>query len=390
MLANYASDHKKSKGRLYNEKKSKNRNDFQRDRDRILHSSSFRRLEYKTQVFVNYESDHFRTRLTHSLEVAQISRTIAKKLKVDQDLTEAIALSHDIGHPPFGHAGEAALNNAMKKYNGFDHNAQALKILTEIEGPYAEFDGLNLTYETLEGLVKHNGIIKANNMNHYIKKYNKKHNLDLQQQPSIEAQIAAIADDIAYNNHDIDDGIRSGLLQEENLYEVEIIKNAFLEVDNKYPNLSGKKRLFEMRRRVYSAMVDDVIANSLNNFLKAKINNLNDVKNSKKILVDFTKEMTKQVLTLKKILRDNVYNHPKISLNNNKAKRIISDLFNFYFENPDLIPSYKELSPAQKNKKQDIAYFVSDYISGMTDRYAIQKHQENFDLYYLQQNFKVS
>jgi dGTPase len=388
MLKQYACDWQKSRGRLFEEEVSKNRTPFQRDRDRIIHSSSFRRLEYKTQVFVNHESDHFRTRLTHSLEVAQIARVIAKKLELDQDLAEAVALSHDIGHPPFGHAGEDALNEAMKKFKGFDHNAQALKIVTELEDPYADYDGLNLSFECLEGILKHNGPIKLSSKTpEYIKEFNKIYNLDLKKNASMEAQIAAISDDIAYNNHDIDDGFRAGLLKEEDLLSVEIIADAFEEVDKKYGKIKKHKRLHEMRSIIYSALVNDVISETEVNLKKYKIETYEDVRNCTKQIVTFSKEIERQVLLLKKILMNKIYTHPKIQITTKKAFVIIKDLFEFYVNNSDCLEGEVREKYDEANKNQNKMVVIADYISGMTDRFAIIKHRELFDLHYLEKKF---
>ena len=381
MLASYASNHKNSGGRLYQEADSKNRTSFQRDRDRIIHSFSFRRLEYKTQVFMNYESDHFRTRLTHSLEVAQIARTIARKLKLDQDLAEASALAHDIGHPPFGHAGEQALNELMKKYGGFDHNAQALKILTKLEAPYAAFDGLNLTRETLASIIKHNGPIKGFETPKIITAYNKIHNLELKKYPSLEAQIAAISDDIAYNNHDIDDGIRAKLLQEKDLMQVKMIAESFAEIDQKYPQLETNKRIYEVRRIIYSKMVDDVIATTEANLKKYQIKSLTEIKNARKPLCQFSTEMGSQVTELKQILRKKLYTHPEVYLMNRKAYRLIIELFEYFMANHGSIPLEIKARFEQKKQQKDQARVICDYISGMTDRYAIEQHRKFFDLY---------
>lgn len=381
MLASYASNHKNSGGRLYQEADSKNRTSFQRDRDRIIHSFSFRRLEYKTQVFMNYESDHFRTRLTHSLEVAQIARTIARKLKLDQDLAEASALAHDIGHPPFGHAGEQALNELMKKYGGFDHNAQALKILTKLEAPYAAFDGLNLTRETLASIIKHNGPIKGFKTPKIITAYNKIHNLELKKYPSLEAQIAAISDDIAYNNHDIDDGIRAKLLQEKDLMQVKMIAESFAEIDQKYPQLETNKRIYEVRRIIYSKMVDDVIATTEANLKKYQIKSLTEIKNARKPLCQFSTEMSSQVIELKQILRKKLYTHPEVYLMNRKAYRLIIELFEYFMANHGSIPLEIKARFEQKKQQKDQARVICDYISGMTDRYAIEQHRKFFDLY---------
>jgi dGTPase len=388
MLASYASKPQNLENRLHPENPSKNRTSFQRDRDRIIHSLSFRRLEYKTQVFVNYESDHFRTRLTHSLEVAQIARTITRKLNLDQDLAEACALAHDIGHPPFGHSGENALNDLMQKYGGFDHNAQALKILTKLEAPYAAYDGLNLTKETLAGIIKHNGPLTGFNIPKIITEYNNSHDLELKKYPSLEAQIAAISDDIAYNNHDIDDGIRAKLLHEKDLSHIKIIAESFAEVDKIYPILAPYKRVYEARRRVYSKMVDDVILTTEENIKNAKIESLADIQNAKKALCSFSKEMALEVLELKKTLREKVYTHPDVSLMNRKAYRLISELFQFFLENHDCIPEEISLKFQQKKHKKERARVLCDYISGMTDRYALEQHRKFFDLYSYDKSFK--
>ncbi len=389
MLASFATNHKNSKGRLHKEAASKNRSPFQRDRDRIIHSQSFRRLEYKTQVFVNYESDHFRTRLTHSLEVAQISRAIAKKLKLDQDLAECLALAHDIGHPPFGHAGEDALNIVMKNYGGFDHNAQALKILTKLEDPYAEYSGLNLSFETLEGIIKHNGPLKnAKKLPKAIKDYNALHNLELKLNPGLEAQIAALADDIAYNNHDIDDGLRSGLLKEKTIRESKLVDSAYAQVDKKYPKLAEHKRLHEMRRIIYSILVDDVISETEKNLERYKIVTLEDIRKRKKPIANFSAGVFKEIIKLKKILRQEVYTDPEVQIMNNKAHLIITDLFDFYFSNQECIAKQYLSRLATKRTKRDQARVICDFIAGMTDRYAIKKHQQIFDLYSLKPNFK--
>jgi len=388
MLVSYACDYRESKGRYYDELESENRTPFQRDRDRIIHSQSFRRLEYKTQVFVNYESDHFRTRLTHSLEVAQISRAISKKLNLDQDLSEALSLAHDIGHPPFGHAGEEALNHVMKKYNGFDHNAQALKILTKLEDPYAEYDGLNLTFETLEGIIKHNGPIKGLGVPKIILDYNKKHDLDLKRYSCLEAQIAALSDDIAYNNHDIDDGMRAGLLKEEDLLHIDLVAKAFAHIDKKYPDLARHKRLHEVRRIIYSAMVDDVISETQKALQELNIQTSEDIRNAKEMIARFSAKILDQVLELKRVLREKVYTHPRVSIMNKKAYKIISELFGFYLDNPDCIPSSIAERYKRKSNKKDQARVICDYIAGMTDRFAIQQHQAVFDLYSLNQSFK--
>jgi dGTPase len=375
MLKKYACLYKNSQGRVFKEKPSQYRTPFQRDRDRIIHSRSFRRLEYKTQVFVNFESDHFRTRLTHSLEVAQISKALARKLYLDENLAEAISLAHDLGHPPFGHAGEKALNQAMTKFSGFDHNVQGFKILVKLDSPYAEYNGLNLTYETLDGLLKHNGPLTGK-IAKIIKNYQENYNFNLDKYPSLEAQISALSDDIAYNNHDIDDGFAAQMLNEEDLKTIPFIARAIKQVNNKYKNLNNYRKLHEIRRILYSTMVDDVIRNTRNNLKKYQINNYLDVINSPVLLADFSIEMKEQIIMLKKLLYKKIYNHKKVAIMSCKAQKIVTDIFNFYFENPDCLGSklnndnIKELTQHQK------AWIICDYIAGMTDRFAVKKHRE--------------
>ena len=383
-MQKYACDFKKSKGRMYSEKESKTRNLFQRDRDRIIHSQSFRRLEYKTQVFVNHESDHFRTRLTHSLEVAQIGRAISSNLGLDTDLTEAISLAHDIGHPAFGHAGEDALKIEMAEYGGFDHNAQALKILTKLEDPYASFDGLNLSFETLSGIVKHNGPIEINDKTpEYIVSFNKKYDLDLAHYASLESSVAAISDDIAYNNHDIDDGIRSGIICLEDLFSVDFIYDAWKFIDKKYPNVKYNKKLQETRRVIYSALVKDVIRQTEENIKGFSIESYEDIMKVNKPLVAFSVAMEEQVAKLKSILMAKLYRHPQIYKMRNKAYTVIKDLFVFYMENEKCLDFDKQEELSFCKGKKEKAKYICDYISGMTDRFAIRHHQEVFDLYNL-------
>ena len=374
MLKKYACLYKNSQGRIFREKPSQYRTPFQRDRDRIIHSRSFRRLEYKTQVFVNFESDHFRTRLTHSLEVAQISKALARKLYLDENLAEAISLAHDLGHPPFGHAGEKALNQAMANFSGFDHNVQGFKILVKLDSPYAEYNGLNLTYETLDGLLKHNGPLTGK-IAKIIQNYQENHNFNLTKYPSLEAQISALSDDIAYNNHDIDDGFAAKMLDEDDLKIIPFIAKAIKQVNNKYNNLDNYRKLHEIRRILYSKMVDDVIRNTRNNLKKYQINNYLDVINSPVLLADFSTEMKEQITMLKKLLYQKIYNHKKVAIMSCKAQKIVTDIFNFYFENPACLGNKFNNNLANLTQHQK-AWVICDYISGMTDRFAVKKHRE--------------
>ncbi len=390
MLKKYACKHQESKGRLFVEKSANNRTAFQRDRDRIVHSQSFRRLEYKTQVFVNYESDHFRTRLTHSLEVAQIARVLAKKLGLDEDLTEAIALAHDIGHPPFGHAGEYILHNLSKKYYGFDHNANALKIVTSLESPYAEFEGLNLSFEVLEGIIKHNGIIKIDkNTPYYLKKYNKIYDLKLAKYPSLEAQIAGFSDDIAYNNHDIDDGFNARLITVEDFDSVDLVKNAFLLVEKKYgKEISFSKKIHQARGIIYTAMIDDIINTTSDNIKKHQVNSVQDIYNHKKMIAGFSAKMKQEIKKIKKILFEKIYHHHEIAIMSKKSDTILTDLFNFYQKNPNCLEKHlQELYKRAKNKNEQIE-IITDYLAGMTDRFAIKQHKKIFDLYSFESKFR--
>ncbi|PIR39731.1 MAG: deoxyguanosinetriphosphate triphosphohydrolase [Alphaproteobacteria bacterium CG11_big_fil_rev_8_21_14_0_20_39_49] len=388
-LAPYACDFLKSKGRIYPEERSNNRSDFRRDCDRIIHSTAFRRLEYKTQVFVNHEGDHYRTRLTHSLEVAQIARSISRNLSLNEDLAESLALAHDLGHTPFGHAGEEALREAAKDYCGFDHNAQTLKVLTHLEDKYAAFDGLNLTWESLEGIVKHNGPITGKyrdkerydgNVHPVISKIDDQFNLQLDKFPSAEAQIASFADDIAYNNHDIDDGIRARLFTVNDVKKLPIVGNMFRELTNEFTNLSESRLIHEANRRMINRMVVDLTRYTLKNIKDFNIKTVDDIRNLDRPVVGFSKGMYENVKTIKEFLNENMYKHYKVSRMTSKAKRIIQDLFAILNSEPECLPSDwrdKALNAENANKRSEV---VVDYIAGMTDRYAIDEHKKLFDL----------
>lgn len=373
MFSSFASHPENSKGRLYPEGDCKFRSVYGRDRDRIINSASFRRLQYKTQVFVNHEGDHYRTRMTHSLEVAQIARWIASGLDCNKDLAEVVSLAHDLGHTPFGHAGEDILNEKMKDFGGFSHNAHTLKIITKLEKSYIDFDGLNLSWEMLEGVVKHNGAIRdLSKVHNYIKEYNSKHDLDLARSPSIEAQISAISDDIAYNNHDIEDGIRAGLFAVENLFDLPFVGVRFKEILDKNPKIRLELLVSEAKRKMVSDMVFDVIENTQKNISKYKIKTSEDVRNFENSLVHFSDEMENAHQSLKKFLMQNMYRHPKVNEMTNSAHKIISKLFDFFMENPENLPEYHQTSNA--NQKQN-AINVADYIAGMTDRFAIRQYE---------------
>ena len=364
-LAPYASNPEDSKGRLYPEASSKGRNCFQRDRDRILHASAFRRLKGKTQVFVVHEDEDYRTRLTHTLEVSQIARSIAREMLLNEDLTEALALSHDLGHSPFGHAGEEALNDCMNEYGGFDHNAQSLKTVTYLERSYAQFNGLNLSWEALEGLAKHNGPITGDKVPEYIKEYNQKHDLLLHTFPSAEAQVAALCDDIAYNSHDIADGLHAGLFTPEQISEVPFIGEAFAEVNKLYPNLDFYRKVHESVRRLINAMVNDVVEESRKRLGDLAPKSADAVRELSLNVISFSDAMAENDRQIKTFLFPHMYRHYKVRRATSKGRRIIKDLFNLYLSEPDIFHSDKDTVMGKPKTEQ--AFIISDYIAGLTD-----------------------
>lgn len=365
-LAPYAANPEQSIGRVYDEQPSSTRNAFQRDRDRIIHSTAFRRLEYKTQVFVNHEGDLFRTRLTHSIEVAQLARGIARTLKLHEDLTEAIALAHDLGHTPFGHAGQDALNDCMRDYGGFEHNLQSLRVVEQLELRYAEFDGLNLTFEVREGILKHCSIKNAKQLGDVGKRF-----LD-KTSPSLEAQLTNYADEIAYNNHDIDDGLRSGLITVEQLSKVELFARNLAEVKALYPALEQKRLVNETVRRMINTLVVDICKQSAQNIALHQPSGIADIRRLPQ-LIHFSREIAEQNLKLKQFLRKNLYHHYKVNRMSAKAARIVRELFAAFYENTGLLPN-----EFQAYAETDKARAVADYIAGMTDRFAIREHRKLF------------
>jgi dGTPase len=365
-LASYAAKPEHSKGRQHSEEESNTRNAFQRDRDRIIHSSAFRRLEYKTQVFVNHEGDLFRTRLTHSLEVAQMARGIARTLNLHEDLTEAIALAHDLGHTPFGHAGQDALNACMKSHGGFEHNLQSLRVVEKLEQRYAEFDGLNLSFETREGILKHCAIVNAKQLGDVGKRF-----LD-KTSPSLEAQLTNFADEIAYNNHDIDDGLRSGLITIAQLSEVELFANNLEIVKAKYPSLENKRLIHETIRRMINTLVVDLCSHSTNTIQQFAPKRIEEVRQMPE-MIGFSEPIAAQNLKLKQFLRKNLYHHYQVNRMSAKAVRIVTDLFNAFHSNSGLLPTEFQIAA-----QQDKARAVADYIAGMTDRFAIREHRKLF------------
>jgi dGTPase len=390
-LAPYAVDERTSRGRLVPEAPSPTRTLYSRDRDRILHSTAFRRLTHKTQVFIYHEGDHYRTRLTHSLEVAQIARSMARTLRVDEDLTEALALAHDLGHPPFGHAGERALDAVMADAGGFDHNAQSLRVVTELERKYAGFDGLNLTWETLEGLVKHNGPLlgskplrggaagaKQHPVPESVLTYCAKQDLELATYASVEAQLAALADDIAYNNHDVDDGYRAGLFTFAELAEVPIVGRALADVGKAYPSLDGPRRLHEANRRLISAMIDDAVAETEARLRELSPGSADEVRHAGFAIAAFSEAMQSELAALRHFLAIRVYRHPRIVAIMTDAESVVTDLFELYHARLyALPPEWRE--QARDRRPETYARHVCDFIAGMTDRYALTEHRRLFD-----------
>ncbi len=381
-LVPYACAPSRSRGRLHAELESETRTCYQRDRDRIIHSVAFRRLEYKTQVFVNHEGDFFRTRLTHSLEVSQISRSICRALRLNEDLGEALALAHDLGHPPFGHAGEEALREVMAPFDGFDHNAQSLRVVTKLEQRYAAFDGLNLTWETLEGLVKHNGPLLPrleNRLPAAIAEYTACHDLELTTFAGVEAQVAALADDIAYNNHDIDDGLRAGLFTVDDLKDVPLVGPTIEAVRRSYPGLAASRLIHETVRQLIGRMVDDLLAETRRRLAELAPRSLDDVRHAAVPVVAFSATMQEHDRALKKFLFDNMYRHYKLNRMTSKARRLVKDLFALFVAEPGCLPTEWRALAGEPNSNRT-ARAVADYIAGMTDRYAADEHRRLFDV----------
>ena len=360
-----------SRGRIFNEKKDPTRTQFQRDRDRIVHSSSFRRLKHKTQVFVNTTGDHYRTRLTHSMEVSQISRTIARYLGLNEDLCETLSLAHDLGHTPFGHAGEDVLNKYMKSYGGFDHNIQTIRILTLLENKYYKFHGLNLTIETLDGLIKHNGPPKNLLLfNNILKINNFRGKILFNKSPSLEAQVASISDDIAYNNHDLEDGLRAGLFNFSKLKKVAFVSKKISMIIKNKKKYRREVFVNELVRKLINEMVKDVIKTTINNINKIKPLSVDDIYLQKNPIVAFSKKMKKVDHEIKFFLKKNMYNNKKVIVNTNKSKIIIKDLFTYLIKNPQRFIDKMLFKDSTKER------VVADFIAGMTDRYAINLHNK--------------
>ena len=374
-LAPYAAHPEHSRGRRHPEPAPEYRSEYQRDRDRIVHSTAFRRLVYKTQVFVNHEGDLYRTRLTHSLEVAQIARTAARALRLNEELSEAICLAHDLGHTPFGHAGQDALNDCMAEFGGFEHNLQSLRVVDELEEHYAEFDGLNLTFECREGILKHcsynNAVLLGDVGERFITR----------QQPGLEAQLANFADEIAYNNHDVEDGIRAGLISVEQLLGVPLFRGYYDAVQAKYPALAGRRLIYEILRRMINHLVTDLIDSSAARLGQSGVCSIAEVRTHPKALIGFSDATRELNYALKSFLREQLYKHYKVRRMTAKARRVVRELFDAFFNDPALMPDEHEARTRLESMPGPAgrARAVADYIAGMTDRYAILEHRRLFE-----------
>ena len=387
--APYACDPDLSRGRLFQEPPSKTRSAFRRDCDRVIHSTAFRRLKHKTQVFVFHEGDHYRTRLTHSLEVAQIARALARQLGLDEDLTEALGLAHDLGHPPFGHAGERALDACLQAHGGFDHNAQTLRVVTSLEHRYPEFDGLNLTWETLEGIVKHNGPLTERNgaaAGRYrdhgipvgISRYNEIYDLELWSFASLEAQVAAIADDIAYDAHDIDDGLRAGLFTVDDLQVMPLMAQMIAEIARRYPALDDDRRGAELVRELISYLIGAVSTEARRRLEAARPRSVGDVRNHGKVLIAFPAEVAEAEAAIKSFLKVRMYRHPRVMRAMGEAEQLLFDLFARYQKTPGDLPA-EWLPSSARETEAERARRIGNFIAGMTDRFALTEHQRLFD-----------
>ncbi|WP_323042365.1 deoxyguanosinetriphosphate triphosphohydrolase [Gemmobacter sp.] len=383
MFAPYACQPDQSRGRLHAERMSTFRSPYQRDRDRIIHSSAFRRLKHKTQVFVEHEGDYYRTRLTHSIEVAQVARTLAGVLGLNTDLAEAVALAHDLGHTPFGHTGEDALAALMAPYGGFDHNAQALRIVTRLERHYADFDGLNLTWETLEGIAKHNGPVTGpfaddkharDPLPYALAEVNAQWDLELSTFASAEAQVAAIADDVAYSHHDLHDGLRSGLFTEDDLMELPVTGPAFQAVDRMYPGLDRMRRRHEALRRVFGVMVEDVIAVAKNRLEAAQPKSVEEIRAMEGTVIRFSKPLYQELKAIRSFLFTRMYRAPSVMVERARVSAVIADLFPLFMARPELLPAEWQADVQAAADETALARMVADYVAGMTDRFALQEH----------------
>ena len=374
MMAPYASDPAQSRGRLHPEDESTFRSCFQRDRDRIIHASAFRRLKHKTQVFVEHEGDYFRTRLTHSIEVAQVARTLSGALGLNAELTEAVALAHDLGHTPFGHTGEDALSDLMAPHGGFDHNAQAIRIVTHLERHYARFDGLNLTWETLEGIAKHNGPVTGD-LPWALADYQRLHDLELDTYASAEAQVAAISDDVAYNHHDLHDGLRAELFSTDELAELPILNRCFARVDELYPGLNYYRRRHEALRRFFGILVDDVIAVARESLERIAPESADDIRHAGFQIIRFSQPVFADLKVIRAFLFERMYRAPSVVVMRKEVTQVVRELFPFFMAHPEKLPKQWRKDVEEARTETELARLVSDYIAGMTDRFALQCHE---------------
>lgn len=387
-LCSYAQKGSLSRGRLFSEAESAHRSPFQRDRDRIIHTTAFRRLQFKTQVFVNHEGDHFRNRLTHTIEVAQIARTLSKALGLNEELAESLALSHDLGHTPFGHCGEDVLNDCLSDIGGFEHNAQSLKIVTKLEQRYADFDGLNLTWEALEGLVKHNGPVidkygnptrkyRKNGVPSYVAEFCQGFDLEIHKFSNLEAQVAACADDVAYNNHDIDDGLRAGLFTFEDLFELPVFGNVMREICSQHADISATRKMHEANRGLIGLMVEDILENTQNNVDIFKIKTTADIHNAPQAIGNFSPKILTAISSLHDFLMENMYRSKSVVKERVAAAQILEDLFEIYLNAPENLPlnwqGDQDRATGEATKRK-----IGDFMAGMTDRFAITEHQRLF------------
>ncbi|MBL4774966.1 MAG: deoxyguanosinetriphosphate triphosphohydrolase [Mariprofundus sp.] len=378
-LASYACRACHSRGRLYDEPETVHRNPYQRDRDRIIHSTAFRRLEYKTQVFVNHEGDHYRTRLTHSIEVAQIARSICRSMRLHEDLAEAVALAHDLGHTPFGHSGQDALNAVMQPYGGFEHNRQSLRIVEKLEHKYAAFTGLNLSYETREGIVKHHSTYDTpqnQDLSHY----------RLHEQPALESQIGNLADEIAYNNHDIDDGYRAGMLSIDDLKGLALFGRFYAQAEADFPDVLERLKVNETVRHMINFLIVDVIEETHRRIQAAGVSSFADVRTADSALVGFSQQVRRMNGEMKKFLYKNMYRHYRVARMANKAERVLRDIFGVYIQNPSMLPENQQAEMAEAIALSSLterrqARIIADYIAGMTDRYALEEHDRLFNIH---------
>lgn len=379
MLEPYACFSENSRGRIYPERQTPYRNEFERDRDRIIHSNSFKRLQYKTQVFVNHEGDHYRNRMTHSIEVSSIARSLCKALNLSDDLVEGVALAHDLGHSPFGHAGEESLNECMQGFGGFSHNAHSFKLLTLLEQKYAAYNGLNLTWEVLEGILKHNGPLDKKNTSKYILQYDEQYDLDLKNHSSAEAQIASLADDIAYICHDLEDSINAEIITYKDLEEIEFVDRFIKEVQAMYKDLNTSRTMYEVSRKLTHHLIECLLFQTKSNIQKHKVKTEKDIRCLGRPLVEFTETAVNEISVIKKFLFKKVYKHHKVVSVTMQCQNIVKALFELYVSNIDLLPlSWKSL--IEEGDQQAKMSLIADYIAGMTDRFAIKQYQLFYNL----------